>query len=144
LREKRVRFQWELTLSIDASVYSEMYVLVTVMIERKYGDDFLLKNTYTNVYKMLATVMFDNEAEDAIADIPSNIIAESGLKYEEDAVFICKLVDILDLPLTDGTTKPVAKIEVVGIIKDADYQEFKMYVLGHPDEFPPERYFVKK
>jgi len=130
-------------LPIDASAYSEMYVSVTVMIERKYGDDFLLKNTYTNVYKMLASVMFGNEAEDAVAEIPSDIIAESGLKYNEDAVFICKLVDILDLPMTDGTTKPVARIEVFGIIKDENYQEFKKYVLGHPEEFHPDRFWVK-
>ena len=110
---------------IDASSHRKKYILVIASIDRKFGTDYLISN---------------NSSEEAIAVIPKNVISDSGVGFGENCYMICSLVDVVNVETVLGTTKPVSKLRVKGILKYDEYQKFRNYVLGHPQEFPHQRY----
>ena len=78
--------------------------------------------------------------KEAIADIPKKLIKESGTRFGSIVYMVCRIIDVLDVETVGGTTKPVTKVKAQGIFHFSDYLAFQEYVLGHPEEFPQEKY----
>ena len=56
--------------------------------------------------------------------------------------FGCRLVHILSVGTVGGTTKPISKVKVTYLFSSDEYDAFVNYVVGHPEEFPQNKYIV--
>ena len=113
------------SLPMDASSYRNKFLLIKASIDRRFGSDYVLT---------------DSSDGEALGVISKKTIKKSGIQFKTSAYMCCRLVDIVNVQTVGGTTKPIAKVKVDGIIKWGDYEEFKKYVLGHPNEFPQNKY----
>ena len=112
-------------LPLDASPYKDQKIIIYAKINSKIDDSFLISNV---------------NGKEALADISKKIIKNRKIQYKEYYQIVCRLVDIVSATTVGGTQKPVALVEVDGVITDAEYKQFARYVAGHPDKFPPKRY----
>ena len=76
---------------------------------------------------------------EAIADIPKSIISGSGIGFKDLCYIVCKLTDIEEVNTLLGT-KTVSIVKVMGLFPFREYEQFIEYILGHPRQFPPEKY----
>jgi hypothetical protein len=112
-------------IPMDASSYNKKTLIVKASINRKMNGYY---------------VMQGSEDEEAIAEIPRELIIKNKLRLKSSYLLVSQLVDIIEVQTVIGGSKTIAKIKVDGIIDSSSYSKFKEYVLGHPEEFPQDRY----
>ena len=114
---------------LDASPYKERFILVKAEVSRKFGIGFILT---------------DSDGKEAVAAIPKKVLQTTTLSFGESGYMVCKLLGVHDVNTVGGTTKSTSVVRVEGIITTGDYYAFKKYVLGHPNEFPQEKFVTTK
>lgn len=116
-------------LEVDPSMEKPRVIAST--INRKSGRSYVL-----------APYPYNPEYE-ALADIPKSVISGSGIGFKEQCFIVCKLTGLEEVQ-TLGGTKTVSRVKVVGLIPYAEKDQFIHYVIGNPDQFPPEKYVSLK
>ena len=117
-------------IPIDVSPYKDKYLFINASIKNRFGKD--------NCY--IIETEYDYNTRNAIAVISREVINKSRINFHEDVYMVCKFIDIVDVETVIGTTKTIAMVKVEGTFRDDDYYSFIEYVLGHPKEFPQDRY----
>ena len=111
---------------LDASAYENKFMLIKGSITSKDGDFYI--------------ITAPDEFSEAIAVIPKKVLAGSKIQYNQDAVILCDLKDVVEVKTVSGATKIVCLIEVSAIYSSSEYQKFSGYVVGNPEMFPQDKY----
>jgi len=114
-------------LPMDASSYRSKDLLIKASIDRPFEKDYLIT---------------DYAGNEAVAVIPKKVLKQSGIAFKQAAFIGCRLVDILSVRTVGGTTKPISKVKVTYLFSSDEYDAFVNYVVGHPEEFPQNKYIV--
>jgi len=113
------------TIPMDASSYNEKTLIVEASIDRKMNGYYVIQQS---------------DDKEAIAEIQKQMIIKDKLRLKDTYLLIGRLIDIIEVRTAIGGSKTIAKIKVDGIIDLFDYSKFKRYVVGHPEEFPQDKY----
>jgi tetratricopeptide (TPR) repeat protein len=114
-------------LPLDLSNYEQRYLLIKARIDREYKGAYIISELNEN-------------GREAVADIPRKLIRKSGVSFGEDCYLICRLVSFVKFETLIGTPYPVAKVKVEGLIRAVNFKRAEKYIMGNPEDFPPEKY----
>jgi hypothetical protein len=64
------------------------------------------------------------------------------MRYNQAAIMLCRFTDVIEIMTVNGSTKTVSVVDVVKMVSPEQYSEFLEYVVGHPKEFPQEKFIT--
>ncbi|MEA2038903.1 MAG: hypothetical protein U9N82_03615 [Thermodesulfobacteriota bacterium] len=123
------------SLPMSAAKYKGRYMIIEAKIVRPFSDAYLIS---------------DEDGNEAVAVIDKNVLENTprltygDLKFDKEVYMVVQLLAIDQVETVGGNTKNIAVVQVAGIFDSTQYSKFRKYVLGHPDEFPQEKYIIFK
>lgn len=96
-----------------------------------------IKSKFKNKY--LISPSAEGGSHEALAEISDKVISNSGVSFSEQCIMVCKLTGTTTVPTLSGI-KTISLVSVKGVISIPNSEQFYKYVVGHPNEFSPQKY----